>query len=147
MPSLTPRALGRRQRGLGATSSLVRRSTISAVSTALATLSTRRVRRGENREADGAIVAVIETKGCWNAELFTAIETQLCNDYPGGWVRRSAFTGLDGFTRRNGTKTIVVKEARSLNEYSEVRRRLNEKAAELAKGYIIRAVVLDCHAH
>ena len=39
------------------------------------------VRRGENGEAYDAIVAVIETKGCWNAGLFTAIETQLRDDY------------------------------------------------------------------
>jgi hypothetical protein len=76
------------------------------------------VRRGENREADGAIVAVIETKGCWNAELFTAIETQLCNDYPRrlgaplgiywvGWFYKAKWDENDSRKKRDPSMNIV----------------------------------------
>ncbi len=39
------------------------------------------VRRREDGERFDPITAVIETKGCWNGELFTALEEQLFRDY------------------------------------------------------------------
>jgi hypothetical protein len=105
------------------------------------------VRHGENGDAYDVIVAVIETKGCWNAELFTAIQTQLRDDYLKrlgaplgvylvGWFDKAKWDASD--SRRKRAPSLDLAEARHL---------LEEKAAELSKGYIIRAVVLDCHAH
>ena len=105
------------------------------------------IRRGENGETYDFIVAVIETKGCWNPELLTAIETQLRDDYLArlgaplgfylvGWFDESKWDERDN--RKKRSPSIDLGEARRL---------LNEKAAELSKGYTIRAVVLDCHAH
>ena len=105
------------------------------------------LRHGENGEAYDAVVAVIETKGCWNDELFTAIETQLRDDYLKrlgapvgiylvGWFDKAKWDESDN--RRKRVRSIDLGEARHL---------LDQKAAELSKGYIIRAMVLDCHAH
>ena len=105
------------------------------------------IRRGEDGEAYDAIVAVIETKGCWNPELFTAIETQLRNDY---LARLGAPLGiyLVGWfdAPKWDDKDHRKKRAPSV-DLGEMRRHFNEKSAELSKGFIIRAVVLDCHAH
>jgi hypothetical protein len=105
------------------------------------------IRRGENGDAYDSIVAVIETKGCWNPELFTAIETQLRDDYLArlgaplgiylvGWFDKSKWDKKDG--RKKRSPSIDLREARRI---------LDEKAAKLSKGYTIRAVVLDCHVH
>ncbi len=104
------------------------------------------VRRGENGGTYDGIVAVIETKGCWNAELFTAMETQLRDDYLKrlgaplgiylvGWFDKANWDESDG--RRKRTPSLGL---------TEVREALEKKAAECADGYLIRAVVLDCHA-
>ena len=104
------------------------------------------VRRGENGEAYDTIVAVIETKGCWNAELFTAIQTQLRDDYLKrlgaplgiylvGWFDKAKWDASD--SRRKRAPSLDLAAARHL---------LDEKAVELSKGYIVRAIVLDCHA-
>ena len=39
------------------------------------------LRRSETGEPLDPIAAVIEAKGCWNAQLFSALETQLVGDY------------------------------------------------------------------
>jgi hypothetical protein len=104
------------------------------------------VRHGENGEAYDAIVAVIETKGCWNSGLFTAIETQLRDDYLRrlgaplgiylvGWFDKAKWDVSDKRSKRVPAMGIV-----------ETRCLLDEKAAALSKGYIIRVMVLDCHA-
>jgi hypothetical protein len=104
------------------------------------------VRHGERDETYNVISAVIETKGCWNRELLTAARTQLRDDY---LVRLGAPVGIylaawfdkAKWDPRDGRK----KQAPSW-DLEETRRRLNEKVDELPKGFIIRAVVLDCHA-
>ena len=105
------------------------------------------VRRDENGQAYDAIVAVIETKGCWNPEVFTAIEGQLRDDY----LRRlGAPVGIylvGWFDEANWDESDSRKRRVPSMGLSEARRLLDQKAAKLSKGYIIRAVVLDCHAH
>jgi hypothetical protein len=39
------------------------------------------LKKAERSETFNTITAVIETKGCWNPELLTAIKTQLVDDY------------------------------------------------------------------
>ena len=46
------------------------------------------VRHGEKGEAYDAIVAVIETKGCWNPLLLTAIKTSFATTILSVWVHR-----------------------------------------------------------
>lgn len=57
-------------------------------------------------------------KGCWNAELFTAIETQLCNDYPRrlgaplgiywvGWFYKAKWDENDSRKKRDPSMNIV----------------------------------------
>jgi hypothetical protein len=105
------------------------------------------VRHGEKGEAYDAIVAVIETKGCWNPDLLNAIKTQLRDDY----LRRlGAPLGIylvGWFDKATWDETDNRKKRAPSWNLDEARRHLDEKAAELANGYIIRAVVLDCHAH
>ena len=104
------------------------------------------IRHGEEGEAYDAIVAVIETKGCWNPLLLTAIKTQLRDDY---LKRLGAPLGIHlvgWFDKAKWDETDNRKRRAPSWDLDEARRRLDEKAAEVAKGYIIRAVVLDCHA-
>ena len=89
---------------------------------------------------------MIETKGCWNSALFTAIESQLRDDYLKrlgaplgiylvGWFDKAKWDVSDNRRKRAPAMGIV-----------ETRRLLDEKAAELSEGYNIRAIVLDCQA-
>ena len=50
------------------------------------------------------------------------------------------------FDKANWDETDNRKKRAPSWDLDEARRRLDEKAVELAKGSIIRAVVLDCHA-
>jgi hypothetical protein len=104
------------------------------------------VRRTESSEKFGTITAVIETKGCWNPELLKAIKTQLVDDYlvrlaapvgiyMVGWFDKAKWDATD--SRKAGTPDWSIEE---------VLRRLNEEVAALPQAFILRAVVLDCHA-
>lgn len=105
------------------------------------------IRRGENGETYDFIVAVIETKGCWNPELLTAIETQLRDDYLARLGAPLGFYLVGWFDELKWDERDNRKKRSPSIDLGEARRLLNEKAAELSKGYTIRAVVLDCHAH
>jgi hypothetical protein len=103
------------------------------------------------RKTDGAapfdeITAVIETKGCWNAELMTAMQTQLRDDYLArlkapvgiymvGWFDKPKWDPADGRKSRSPSWDVI-----------EAQRRLDEQALKLSSGFLIRAVVLDCHS-
>ena len=50
------------------------------------------------------LAAVVETKGCWNDELFTALEGQLFRSYMIRCARRPAFIWWAGSTPINGTR-------------------------------------------
>jgi hypothetical protein len=103
------------------------------------------VRRGADGELFDAISAVIETKGCWNNELFTALEEQLFRDY---MIRLRAETGiyLVGWfdiekwdpedSRRNRVPKMPIGEAKA---------QLDHQAAALPDGFIVRPVILECH--
>jgi hypothetical protein len=54
------------------------------------------VRRRPDGQSFDPITAVIETKGCWNGELFTALEAQLFSDYM-IWLRAQAGIYLVGW--------------------------------------------------
>jgi hypothetical protein len=66
------------------------------------------VRRGEDGRIVDALKAVIEMKGCWNSELFSAIDAQLVKDYVSACRRRWASIWSGGSTRRSGTPMTAV---------------------------------------
>ena len=101
------------------------------------------------RSADGpydTITAVIESKGCWNDALFRALKDQLYGDYMVtlrapvgiylvGWFDKRKWDPRD--RRRSQAPDLSPQEAQS---------RLDDQAAAIPQGYLIRAVVIDCHA-
>jgi hypothetical protein len=103
------------------------------------------VRRRADGERFDPIAAVIETKGCWNNELFTALEKQLFRDYMirlraeagiylVGWFDTDRWDPED--RRRNRVLRISIDEAKA---------RLDRQAAELPEGFVVRPVFLECH--
>jgi hypothetical protein len=99
------------------------------------------------RAADGQpidpIAVVIEVKGCWNDELFTALEEQLVGDYMVdlrapvgiylvGWFDPAQWDPAD--YRRAQVPKMSIAAAQN---------RLDQQAAALTDGFQVRAVVLD----
>ena len=104
------------------------------------------VRRAANGDRFDTITAIIETKGCWNPGLRTSMETQLHDEYlirTGapvgiylvGWFDKAKWNPEDG--RRRKAPDWDVAQAQQF---------LDAEAARLTGGFIVRAVVLDCHA-
>ena len=104
------------------------------------------LRRSEIGEPLDPIAAVIEAKGCWNAELFTAVETQLVQGYMVqlsapigiylvGWFDPAKWDPADSRRYRVPKETV-----------ENVRRQLEEQAAAAPKGFRVRAVVIDIAA-
>ncbi|WP_156971161.1 NACHT domain-containing protein [Beijerinckia mobilis] len=102
------------------------------------------VRRRDDGKQFDPITAVIETKGCWNDELFTAIEGQLFREYMVrlraqvglylvGWFDTAKWDSKDSRLKRVPTMTI-----------EEAKVRLDRQAAELPEGFIVRPVIIDC---
>lgn len=104
------------------------------------------LQRSENSDTFNTITAVVETKGCWNRQLRTAMKTQLVEDYLVklaapvgiyliGWFDKPKWDPED--YRRSDTPDWSVDQAQ---------REFDEQAAPLSKAFIVKAVVLDCHA-
>jgi predicted NACHT family NTPase len=104
------------------------------------------IRQSKNSDPFTVITAVIETKGCWNDALLTAIRTQLVDDYLirlaapvgiylVGWFDKAKWDPTD--YRRGRTPDWSLDQAQS---------RLDQEAAGLPSAFIVRPVVLDCHA-
>ena len=103
------------------------------------------VRHGADGGPIDPIAAVVEVKGCWNSELFTALDQQLVRDYmvdlraPVGIYLVSWFdqTQWDpGDYRRAQVPHLPIADAQD---------RLDQQAAAAA-GFQVRAVVLDIRA-
>lgn len=104
------------------------------------------LRRSAGGAAYDAITAVIETKGCWNAALFTALKDQLYGDYMirlrapvgiylVGWFDKAKWDPKD--RRKRDAPECTLREAQD---------RLDAQAAAIPAGFLIRSVVVDCHA-
>jgi hypothetical protein len=102
------------------------------------------VRRRPDGEQFDPIAAVIETKGCWNNELFTALEEQLFGDYMirlrshagiylVAWFDTAKWDPEDG-RRGRVPRTTMVK----------AKQRLDRQAAALPEGSVVRPVILEC---
>jgi hypothetical protein len=103
-------------------------------------------RRSEDGRLFDPITAVIETKGCWNRELYTAIGTQLVGDY---MVNLRAPVGiyLVGWFNKTLWDTTDSRRGRvSDTPIAEVRNRLDQQAAAAPEGFQVRAIVLDIRA-
>jgi hypothetical protein len=104
------------------------------------------LRRSEDGTAFDVITAVIETKGCCNKELFTALEAQLYRAYMVrlqapvgiylvGWFDKPKWDPTDDRQRRMPTCTMLDAQVR-----------LDEQALAIPAGFSVQALVLDCHA-
>ena len=104
------------------------------------------LRRSETGEPLDPIAAVIEAKGCWNAELFTALGTQLVQGYMVqlrapvgiylvGWFDPAKWDPADSRRYRVPKETV-----------ENVRRQLEQQAAAAPEGFRVRAVVIDIAA-
>ena len=104
------------------------------------------VRRATDGRPLDPIAAVIEAKGCWNPDLFIALDQQLVRDYMVdvrapvgiflvGWFDRTEWDPADS------RKTRVPRLS-----LAETQHRLNEQAAAVPKGFQVKAVVLDIRA-
>jgi hypothetical protein len=101
------------------------------------------------RSAGGSydvITAVIESKGCWNTALFGALNDQLYADYMMtlrapvgiylvGWFDKAKWDPDD--RRRRQAPDLSIADAQQ---------RLDAQAAVIPQGYLVKAVVIDCHA-
>lgn len=104
------------------------------------------VRRRPDGETYDVISAVIETKGCWNDELFTALEAQLFRDY---MVRLRAPVGVylvawfetDKWDPTDSRRKVALKL--SLDGATA---ELDRQAKALPAGIIVRPVVIECRA-
>ncbi len=103
------------------------------------------VRLREDGERFDQITAVIETKGCWNEGLFTALEEQLFRDYMiplraqvgiylVGWFNTDKWDKEDN--RRNRVPKMKIED---------VKAQLDGQAAALPDDFHVRAVILECH--
>jgi hypothetical protein len=104
------------------------------------------LRRSDDGTAFDVITAIIETKGCWNAELFTALEEQLYRDY---LVRLQAPVGiyLVGWFDKPKWDPTDDRWRRTLNcTLLDVQVRLDAQAQAIPAGFSVQALVLDCHA-
>ena len=102
------------------------------------------VRRRADGELFDPIAAVVETKGCWNGELFTALEAQLFRNYMiplraqagiylVGWFDTEKWDQED--SRRRRVPKMRIDEAKA---------QLDQQAAALPGGFIVRTVILEC---
>lgn len=104
------------------------------------------LRRTETGDPLDPIAAVIETKGCWNAELFTALNTQLVQDY---MVRLQAPVGiyLVGWFAPAKWDPDDSRGDRVPKETAEnVRQQLDQQAAAAPEGFRVNAVVMEIPA-
>jgi len=103
------------------------------------------VRRRLNGELFDPLAAVVETKGCWNGELFTALEGQLFRNYMiplraqagiylVAWFDADKWDPED--SRRDRVPKIAIDDAKA---------RLDRQAAALPEGFVVRPVILECH--
>jgi hypothetical protein len=102
------------------------------------------LRRRPDGETYDPVSAIIETKGCWNDELFTALEAQLFRDY---MVRLRAHAGVylvawfetDKWDPADGRRKAALKLS-----LDGARAELERQASVLPAGIIVRSVVIEC---
>ncbi len=104
------------------------------------------VRKADDGSTFDLITGVIETKGCWNAELLSALESQLYKDY---MLHLGAPVGiyLVGWFDKPKWDTKDARRGRTPNRLlADIQSELDTQAIATQMGFLVRAVVLDCHA-
>jgi hypothetical protein len=104
------------------------------------------ISNADNSRTLSTITAVIETKGCWNPELMTAIRTQLVDDY---LVRLAAPVGiyLVGWFDKPKWDATDYRRARTPDwTLEQAQSHLDQEATRLPPAFIVRPNVLDCRA-
>ena len=104
------------------------------------------VRRGLDGQPFDPITAVIEVKGCWNSELFTALQDQLVRDY---MVRLGAPVGIylvGWFDNAQWDNTDYKRGQVPKATITDVQVQLDLQAAAAPEEFQVRAVVLDIRA-
>ena len=76
------------------------------------------LRHTESGDPLDPISAVIEVKGCWNAELFTALETQLVQGYMVQLGPPSVSISSAGSSHRSGIPRMAVEVAFRRRRYT-----------------------------
>jgi hypothetical protein len=95
----------------------------------------------EPNVAQAIASVVIETKGCWNKELHTAMEHQLKQRYLIDSDHRCGLYLVGWYQRDNGTRQCATASRKTL---AQIRALLDEQAMSLSEGDAqIRAYVLD----
>ena len=103
------------------------------------------VRRRSDGELFDPLAAVVETKGCWNGELFTALEEQLFRDY---MIRMHAQVGIylvGWFDADKWDPEDSRRDRAPKMPIEDVKAQLDRQAAALPEGFIVRPVILECH--
>jgi hypothetical protein len=105
------------------------------------------IKRSTDGSAFDTITAVVETKGCWNKALLTALTSQLYDDY---LVRLRAPVGIylvGWFDKAKWDPEDPRRTAAPNSSLQEMQNQLDAQAIAIPAGFKVRAFVLDCHAH
>jgi hypothetical protein len=103
------------------------------------------LRRSPDGTDSNIITAVIETKGNWHSGLFTALNDQLYVNYLVPLQARVGIYLVGWFDKAKWDPTDPRRKA-APNDLHDVQDQLDAQAAGVPAGYLVRAVVLDCHA-
>jgi hypothetical protein len=93
-----------------------------------------------------SITAVIESKGCWNRALFSALKDQLYDDY---MVRLRAPYGIylvAWFDKLKWDRADQKRKDTPNLWPPEIQSRLEAEASGLPQGYAVTPIVIACHA-
>jgi hypothetical protein len=104
------------------------------------------IRRSDDGVVYDTITAVIETKGCWNDALFSALRSQLFDEY---MVRLQAPVGIylvGWFDKAKWDSEDRRRAATPDSTLHEVQEQLDAQADAIPPGFSVRAIVLNCHA-
>lgn len=104
------------------------------------------IRKSSDGQAYDTITAVIETKGCWNPALMTALRNQLYTNYLVPLLAPVGIYLVGWFDKAKWDPDDARRAATSNCSIAEMQDQLDAQAAAIPAGFTVRAVVLDCHA-
>ena len=100
-------------------------------------------------QASGVSTVIIESKGCWNSDLNTALSNQLVDKYlmtPGS---NAGIYLIGYFDCQRWETSEHAKRPHGQHDLDEIRVEQTQKAEQLSalKSVIVTAFVLDCRLH
>jgi len=102
------------------------------------------VRKRANSTAFDIISAVIEVKGCWNGELFSALTRQLYGSY---MTRLEAPVGIylvAWFDKAKWDPTDYRRDRTPNRQIADVVTQLTSEAAAVPRGFLVAPLVVRC---